>query len=94
MIIEIGSGNCLWLEILAYSVEKEECIPDLDDYWSNWMQWSKCTASCGKGTRSRKRICVGQTGHGRPCVGSATNNEFCSLEECQAGMTLLSGETC
>ena len=69
------------LELSAYSVEREECVPDVDGHWSSWMQWSKCTTSCGQGTRFRQRACVGQSGYGGPCVGQEKEGGFCYVEE-------------
>ncbi|ELU05329.1 hypothetical protein CAPTEDRAFT_49288, partial [Capitella teleta] len=53
-----------------------------DGVWINWTQWSTCSASCGGGTTFRQRACAGQSGHGLPCEGQATQHDFCEREQC------------
>ncbi|ELU11464.1 hypothetical protein CAPTEDRAFT_193870 [Capitella teleta] len=75
---------------LRYDVQVEECTPDLDGVWVNWTTWSTCSASCDKGTTSRQRICVGQSGQGRECEGQATQYDFCERAQCPSGATSVS----
>ncbi|XP_064652298.1 uncharacterized protein LOC135502988 isoform X2 [Lineus longissimus] len=53
--------------------------------WGEWSEWSKCRGSCIEGnfkTKSRSRVCDNpkpQDG-GRPCDGSAKENEKCDAK--------------
>ncbi|XP_022236724.1 hemicentin-1-like, partial [Limulus polyphemus] len=54
--------------------------------WGDWNQWSRCSLSCGGGTRERKRFCdFPQPAHGgRYCGGSDTQTDYCNNEHCPA----------
>ncbi|ELU14114.1 hypothetical protein CAPTEDRAFT_203464 [Capitella teleta] len=68
---------------LAYDVHSEVCIPDVDGQLGDWTIWSKCSASCGQGTKFRARQCIGQTGKGRLCADSKTlQHEMCHNKDC------------
>ncbi|CAG2252706.1 unnamed protein product [Mytilus edulis] len=46
--------------------------------WTNWNQWSSCSVTCGRGTRSRRRQC--HSGH---CSGERSETRRCNNQECQ-----------
>lgn len=46
--------------------------------WGQWTSWSKCTASCGGGRRTRKRKCEG----GNTCIGQKTEYTDCNTHVC------------
>ncbi|ELU02418.1 hypothetical protein CAPTEDRAFT_208842, partial [Capitella teleta] len=70
---------------LLYGVHTEVCIPDVDGQWGEWTTWSRCSASCGQGTKSRTRQCVRQMGNGRACADSSNlQHELCQNEECSS----------
>ncbi|XP_063420519.1 furin-like protease kpc-1 [Mytilus trossulus] len=46
--------------------------------WTNWNQWSICSVTCGRGTRSRRRQC--HSGH---CSGERSETGQCNNHECQ-----------
>lgn len=48
--------------------------------WHDWSEWSKCSATCGKATRTRLRTCK-TTG----CEGLASLTEDCTFVECPKG---------
>eukprot|EP00118_Oscarella_pearsei_P020948 m.232382 g.232382 ORF g.232382 m.232382 type:complete len:812 (+) comp40078_c0_seq33:147-2582(+) len=48
--------------------------------WSDWLEWSKCSKSCGLGaSRTRTRTCSfpAPSNGGDPCVGNKTDTESC-----------------
>ena len=46
--------------------------------WGDWSSWSRCSASCGGGRRSRRRQCQ----NGNTCVGRMTEYTDCGTESC------------
>ncbi|XP_055613324.1 hemicentin-1-like [Uranotaenia lowii] len=55
--------------------------------WSPWGEWSACSASCGKGTQFRSRICLlpsGSPAHGAQynCVGENVQLKNCEMLAC------------
>uniref|UniRef100_A0A8D2B9D0 Hemicentin-1 n=1 Tax=Sciurus vulgaris TaxID=55149 RepID=A0A8D2B9D0_SCIVU len=68
----------------------QRCNTDLcpvDGNWGNWQSWSHCSASCGGGEKTRKRLCdspVPSQG-GRSCLGDATQVSRCNIQACPGG---------
>ena len=70
--------------------EREDCNgePCRDPQWLQWAAWSKCTASCGLGTRTRERSCVDVANSddpmrgGKDCPGPAAHTEDCDSGPC------------
>ena len=52
--------------------------------WSDWQQWSDCSASCGNGTRIRRRFCNNPipANGGRECLGPESEVEMCNERPC------------
>ena len=46
--------------------------------WSEWELWTTCSASCGPGARSRRRLCSGQN-----CEGDSQEIQDCISNICQ-----------
>ena len=42
--------------------------------FEQWSEWGACSTTCGEGTRTRTRNCLGPY----ECVGSATQSELCN----------------
>eukprot|EP00933_Yihiella_yeosuensis_P057696 TRINITY_DN5769_c1_g2_i1.p1 TRINITY_DN5769_c1_g2~~TRINITY_DN5769_c1_g2_i1.p1 ORF type:complete len:1326 (+),score=179.83 TRINITY_DN5769_c1_g2_i1:153-4130(+) len=50
---------------------------------SDWSSWSKCSVSCGNGTKTRKRhVKVPADWGGTPCPQNFTDSTVCKLREC------------
>merc|ERR1719471_430445 len=47
--------------------------------WTRWSPWSECSVSCGSGTRTKTRSCIG-TG----CVGKSVKTKTCTRRACEA----------
>ena len=55
----------------------------VDCQWENWTKWSKCSATCGDGTREfvrkvRQRAING----GKKCDGASRKTENCAVDPC------------
>ncbi|WKY14318.1 hypothetical protein Q1695_000118 [Nippostrongylus brasiliensis] len=46
--------------------------------WSDWGEWSECSATCGQGNQTRARTCES----GSDCSGSSREMRFCQLASC------------
>ncbi|CAL1279610.1 unnamed protein product [Larinioides sclopetarius] len=70
-------------------VQTEDCdttVPcPVNGGWSEWSNWSLCSATCGQGTTNRYRSCsnpIAMNG-GRPCEGSPQESDMCfAVKEC------------
>ncbi|XP_063692741.1 uncharacterized protein LOC134824699 isoform X2 [Bolinopsis microptera] len=61
-----------------------KCIVPLDGGWSDWSNWSECSAECEGGTQSRSKTCtdpVPKNG-GADCVGAGSETRNCNTQEC------------
>lgn len=69
--VECGDhGTCAFGECECHEGWSElHCdTPDpVDGHWGAWSEWSECDASCGGGTRTRTRECLGIVGRGAHC---------------------------
>lgn len=78
----VRTCNTTGLPCVGSNFELETCnssIPcPVDGVWSDWSNYTACTASCGQGIRTRTRLCVNQAYGGQSCFGSATQTESCS----------------
>jgi len=46
--------------------------------WQTWRTWSRCSKTCGNGTRRRTRSCT----NGPGCPGLNENREICNVTQC------------
>ncbi|KAF5909115.1 adhesion G protein-coupled receptor B2, partial [Clarias magur] len=53
-----------------------------DDLWEEWSAWSLCSVSCGRGSRTRSRSCVGAERRAEACSGLAVQNKLCYITVC------------
>ena len=49
--------------------------------WTNWSEWSSCSASCGGGEQSRERECVLPKGVSG-CIGDPEETRVCNPDVC------------
>ncbi|XP_052070045.1 sushi, von Willebrand factor type A, EGF and pentraxin domain-containing protein 1-like isoform X2 [Mytilus californianus] len=69
-----------------YEYTGELCeVAMVDGSWSDWDNWTECSASCGNGTIQRQRACADPLpdNGGKVCEGPDTEIEVCSLEPCR-----------
>ena len=51
--------------------------------WSNWAAWSKCSKTCGNGTKTRLRTCTNPPPkYGGKCVGPSKQMKPCLEKRC------------
>nr|XP_051676343.1 hemicentin-1 isoform X2 [Oryctolagus cuniculus] len=68
----------------------QRCSADVcpvDGSWGNWHSWSPCSASCGGGEKTRRRLCDSPTPNkgGHPCAGDTTQVSRCNVQACPGG---------
>lgn len=86
LVIEVYGSNSYWLDFSysrkLYSVC--EYKRSIDCEYSNYSEWSNCSASCGSGTKSKHRfITVKSQLYGTPCYNSTlTELEHCNTHSC------------
>ena len=54
----------------------------VDGIWDNWSDWDHCSVSCGGGTQSRQRECIGPFHGGKTCAGDLSETQSCSENPC------------
>ena len=62
--------------------------------WGEWLEWSSCTVTCGKGQRSRLRLCSdgnGGFGDENDCPGDGLIAEECNNDNCLTGDKMVTG---
>lgn len=52
--------------------------------WGDWSEWTPCSKTCGKGYKSRKRLCNNPAPkyNGRDCEGENYEYEECKIKPC------------
>ncbi|XP_069051483.1 adhesion G protein-coupled receptor B2 isoform X5 [Lepisosteus oculatus] len=50
--------------------------------WEEWSPWSLCSATCGRGLRTRSRICVAPQHGGKGCDGQDVQTKPCNIVTC------------
>ncbi|KAI8512763.1 Thrombospondin type 1 repeat-containing protein [Branchiostoma belcheri] len=60
----------------------QSCDPKLKAHWSEWTDWSTCSATCGEGEQVRTRTCLEAT-PGDICAGQDTEIQPCNLGTCK-----------
>lgn len=81
--------------MLPYRIEEKTCsgpechqtdFKSVDGQWSEWVDWSACSKSCGNGTQFRTRQCNEPTpiGNGIPCSGHGRELRSCNGGSCES----------
>uniref|UniRef100_W5KPK0 Adhesion G protein-coupled receptor B3 n=1 Tax=Astyanax mexicanus TaxID=7994 RepID=W5KPK0_ASTMX len=50
--------------------------------WEEWSPWSLCSFTCGRGHRTRTRLCTPPQHGGRACDGPETQSKLCNIALC------------
>ncbi|XP_029031065.1 adhesion G protein-coupled receptor B3 isoform X6 [Betta splendens] len=50
--------------------------------WEEWSPWSLCSFTCGRGHRTRTRMCSPPQHGGRACDGPETQTKLCNIALC------------
>ncbi|XP_051936519.1 adhesion G protein-coupled receptor B3 isoform X3 [Hippocampus zosterae] len=50
--------------------------------WEEWSPWSLCSFTCGRGHRTRTRMCAPPQHGGRACDGPETQTKLCNIARC------------
>uniref|UniRef100_A0A9J8BVX1 Adhesion G protein-coupled receptor B2 n=1 Tax=Cyprinus carpio carpio TaxID=630221 RepID=A0A9J8BVX1_CYPCA len=50
--------------------------------WEEWSSWSLCSVTCGRGTRTRSRICVLPQNGTKGCGGPEVQTKLCNIAVC------------
>ena len=67
-----------------YFIIYTEIDMPVDGGWTDWGEWSECTATCGSGTKNRSRTCTNPAplNGGQDCPGSPTDTMECNTQPC------------
>ena len=91
--ITISTPNSTATTAITTATTLPTTTPDMSG-WGEWLEWSGCTVTCGKGQRSKIRLCSDDTdgiGDERDCPGDSHRIEECTNEKCLAGQKLTTG---
>uniref|UniRef100_H2Y3E3 Hemicentin-1 n=1 Tax=Ciona intestinalis TaxID=7719 RepID=H2Y3E3_CIOIN len=69
-------------ECRGHTREEQSCYGSVCAYWSQWTQWSGCSASCDGGQHSRYRTCVNGVDGGAGCTGYNNETQSCNNLPC------------
>ncbi|XP_067389839.1 adhesion G protein-coupled receptor B2 [Emydura macquarii macquarii] len=50
--------------------------------WEEWSPWSLCSVTCGRGARTRSRLCVAPQHGGKACEGPEMQTKPCNIALC------------
>lgn len=67
-------------------------VPAVHGVWEEWSPWSLCSFTCGRGHRTRTRMCAPPQHGGRACDGPETQTKLCNIALCPGIICLLSEE--
>jgi len=79
--------KCIGQERATYVYDFPSQAPEeINGGYSEWSEYSTCSASCGEGEQIRERACINPVpqngGDGCEALGSATESRPCKIKEC------------
>lgn len=72
------------------TTQTETCNSGQCPYFENWSAWSKCSATCDRGQRSRTRVCSGEGS----CEGESVEYKECNRGSCPTYTQWAAWSTC
>ncbi|XP_063679708.1 SCO-spondin-like [Bolinopsis microptera] len=81
---EKGGADCEGESSETQECNSEECPTPVDGGWSEFGDWSKCSAECNAGTQKRTRSCTNPapSNGGEKCEGDDGESQTCNLHPC------------
>ncbi|XP_046699011.1 adhesion G protein-coupled receptor B3 isoform X3 [Silurus meridionalis] len=64
------------------SAEVKRPSKEVHGVWEEWSPWSLCSFTCGRGHRTRTRVCTPPQHGGRNCDGPETQSKLCNIALC------------
>ena len=78
------------LTCLTHLLIRHLILADIDGGFTEWSEWSECSATCGGGTHHRSRTCTNPPpkNDGKPCseqvnLGPPKETENCNTQDCR-----------
>ncbi|KAM8860121.1 adhesion G protein-coupled receptor B3 isoform 7-T7 [Spinachia spinachia] len=69
-------------QICNLSAEVKRPTKEVHGVWEEWSPWSLCSFTCGRGHRTRTRMCAPPQHGGRACDGPETQTKLCNIALC------------
>ncbi|XP_078788506.1 adhesion G protein-coupled receptor B3 isoform X12 [Oryzias latipes] len=69
-------------QICNLSAEVKRPPKEVHGVWEEWSPWSLCSFTCGRGQRTRTRMCAPPQHGGRACDGPETQTKLCNIALC------------
>ncbi|XP_032408827.1 adhesion G protein-coupled receptor B3 isoform X6 [Xiphophorus hellerii] len=69
-------------QICNLSAEVRRPPKEVHGVWEEWSPWSLCSFTCGRGHRTRTRMCAPPQHGGRACDGPETQSKLCNIALC------------
>uniref|UniRef100_A0A8C1WH92 Adhesion G protein-coupled receptor B3 n=1 Tax=Cyprinus carpio TaxID=7962 RepID=A0A8C1WH92_CYPCA len=69
-------------QVCNLSAEVRRPSKEVHGVWEEWSPWSLCSFTCGRGHRTRTRMCTPPQHGGRACEGPETQSKLCNIALC------------
>ncbi|XP_025753303.1 adhesion G protein-coupled receptor B3 isoform X9 [Oreochromis niloticus] len=69
-------------QICNLTAEVKRPPKEVHGVWEEWSPWSLCSFTCGRGHRTRTRMCSPPQHGGRACDGPETQTKLCNIALC------------